>query len=101
MESEPAKLTVYGLTDNPKDVEAKIDDTIKFTIGTLGKVKSYKWEISKDGKKWEEIKDNETSTTKELSIKVTDKNKGYKVRCTITMENKKVQTSKEASIIVK
>ena len=101
MESEPAKLTIYGLTDNPKDVEAKIDDTIKFTIGTLGKVKSYKWEISKDGKKWEEIKDNKTSTTKELSIKVTDKNKGYKVRCTITMENKKTQTSKEAAIIVK
>ena len=98
-ESNPATLTVYGITAEPSDITITADENATFKIGGKG-IKTYLWQISKDGKKWEDVKDNKTVNTAEFVIKGTEALNNYQVKCHITFENSIEKDSKAVKLTV-
>ena len=98
-ESNPATLTVYGITAEPSDITITADENATFKISGKG-IKTYLWQISKDGKKWEDVKDNKTINAAEFVIKGTESLNNYQVKCHITFENGVEKDSKPVQLTV-
>ncbi len=89
-----------SITKQPKDVTAKVGETVSFTVTATG-AKSYRWYFSKDkGKTWDKSGMTGNKTNK-LSVPVTEARIGQMYRCTITGTDGKTITSNAVTIKAK
>ena len=92
---ESRRDTVTGQSGN---VEVKAGETAVFTVSAEGMVRSYQWQVSKDGgKKWKKL-DARTDT---LNIEAKAEYDGWLYRCAVTFKGLKVVYSEPVALIVK
>ena len=85
------------ITGQSGDMEVKAGETATFTVSASGMVRSYQWQVSKDGgKKWKKL-DAKTDT---LSIEATAEKNGWLYRCAVTYKTFKVEYSEPVLLSV-
>lgn len=86
-----------AITEQSEALSVKSGETATFTVKAEGRVRSYRWEVSKDGgNKWNKL-DAKTDT---LSIEARTENDGDLYRCAVTFKNYKVAYSEPAKLNV-
>ena len=98
--SDGAKLTVFGITTQPKNVQAKLDSTAKFTVAAKGAGLTYQWQLSANGgSSWS----NSTASgynTATIKVKAEAKRDGYMYRCIVKDSSGNEMTSNAAKLTV-
>ena len=88
--SDGATLRVNSILTQPADVTVASGKNATFTVGTTGDVKSYQWQVSKDGgKTWSNVNTttDPSAKTAEFTFKTKATLSGYQYRCKVTYTN--------------
>jgi uncharacterized repeat protein (TIGR02543 family) len=88
-----------AITESTADVTAKAGEDAVFSVKTLGEVRSFQWQVSKDGgKKWTDLNPKTYGATETLRIPVKDSYDGYLYRCEVTFADYRVEHSAPAKL---
>ncbi|MBQ4001103.1 MAG: hypothetical protein II601_01860, partial [Lachnospiraceae bacterium] len=88
-----------AITESTADVTAKAGEDAVFSVKTLGEVRSFQWQVSKDGgKKWTDLNPKTYGATETLRIPVKENYDGYLYRCEVTFADYRVEHSAPAKL---
>ena len=88
-----------AITESTADVTAKAGEDAVFSVKTIGEVRSFQWQVSKDGgKKWTDLNPKTYGATETLRIPVKENYDGYLYRCEVTFADYRVEHSAPAKL---
>ena len=90
-----------AITESTAEVTAKAGENAVFSVKTIGEVRSYQWQVSKNGgKKWTDLNPKTYGATETLTIPVKADYDGYLYRCEVTFMDYRVDHSAAAKLTV-
>ena len=88
-----------AITESTAEVTAKAGENAVFSVKTIGEVRSYQWQVSKNGgKKWTDLNPKTYGATETLTIPVKADYDGYLYRCEVTFMDYRVDHSAPAKL---
>ena len=101
--SDAMTITVTGIKTQPKDVSASEGGSVRFSIEATGKIKSYQWQYSKDGKSWIDMDKSSfaSAATKSLELTARSMWNGYQYRCVVIYQDDSTVASDAAKLTIK
>ena len=97
VQAEGTQASGNAITEQAEDVTARVGETATFTVTAQGKIRSYQWQVSKDGgKKWKKLDAKEAT----LTVQASKEMDGYLYRCAVTFKNYKVAYSEPARLTI-
>ena len=98
--SEAATITLFGITGQPKDVNAAAGTKVKLTVKAVGDGLSYQWQLSRDGgETWNDCT-SEGSDQASFSFKLKASFSGRQYRCVVMDESGHTAISAAATLTV-
>ena len=100
-EEANSNAATEAIIENPAEITARVGESAIFSVKTVGDVRSYQWQVSKNGgKKWTDLNPKTYGATNTLRIEAKKSYDGYLYRCEVTFTDYSVAYSEEARLSV-